>query len=157
MKKKQRMFTALAVSLLAAGLFGCASTETENEAGGMPANLKLIEEETVSSNEAYVDDEADIVNYTVEVYQDDEYDIWVYASSNSAFFEPVQHEWAYDQEITASDVRITWTTMMGNPEPTEDDQLAIANVAVLADDDEQLKISFVNQGIEVVEGAVEGK
>ena len=149
MKKKQRMFTALAVSLLAAGLFGCASTETENEAGDMP--------ETVSSNEAYVDDEADIVNYTVEVYQDDEYDIWVYASSNSAFFEPVQHEWAYDQEITASDVRITWTTMMGNPEPTEDDQLAIAYVAVLADDDEQLKISFVNQGIEVVEGAVEGK
>ena len=69
----------------------------------------------------------------------------------------MQHEWAYDQEITASDVRITWTTMMGNPEPTEDDQLAIAYVAVLADDDEQLKISFVNQGIEVVEGAVEGK
>ena len=85
MKKKQRMFTALAVSLLAAGLFGCASTETENEAGGVPADLKLIEEETVSPNEAYVDDEADIVNYTVEVYQDDEYDIWVYASSNSAF------------------------------------------------------------------------
>ena len=47
--------------------------------------------------------------------------------------------------------------MMGNPEPTEDDQLAIAYVAVLADDDEQLKISFVNQGIEVVEDAVEGK
>ena len=77
---------------------GCRSVwlcfDRDRERGGrVPADLKLIEEETVSPNEAYVDDEADIVNYTVEVYQDDEYDIWVYASSNSAFFEPVQHEW----------------------------------------------------------------
>lgn len=37
---------------------------------GIPSSDKLIYEETISPNEDYVTDEADLVYYTVQVYQD---------------------------------------------------------------------------------------
>ena len=48
--------------------------------------MELIYEETISPNKEYVEKEEDIVNYTVEVYQDDDHMIFVNANSNFAGF-----------------------------------------------------------------------
>lgn len=130
---------------------GCGAKTTDN-ASDM-ANMNLICEETISPNEAYAASEADLVFYTVKVYQGQENQIVVSSESNSAFFEPLRKEMAYDREITEDDIDIQWTTIMGNPEPTEGDQLAVAHVSVLQDGTPigAWKISFVNQGIEWIE------
>ena len=69
------------------------------------------------------------------------------------FFEPLQYEWDYDREITEADIAVQWTTLMGNPEPTKEDQLAIAVVSVLEEGEAvgKWKIRFANQGIEWIE------
>lgn len=121
------------------------------------ADMKLICEETISPNEDEAALEADLVFYTIKVYQGQENQIVVCSESNSAFFEPLQQEMAYDREITEDDINIQWTTIMGNPEPTEGDQLAVAHVSVLEDGTSigEWKISFVNQGIEWIEAGLQ--
>lgn len=130
---------------------GCGA-ETKDDASDV-ADMKLICEETISPNEDDAASEADLVFYTIKVYQGQENQIVVCSESNSAFFEPLQQEMAYDREITEDDIDIQWTTIMGNPEPTEGDQLAVAHVSVLEDGTSigEWKISFVNQGIEWIE------
>ena len=62
-----------------------------------------------------------------------------------------------DYEASEDDIDIQWTTIMGNPEPTEGDQLAVAHVSVLEDGTSigEWKISFVNQGIEWIEAGLQ--
>ena len=143
----QRMRSIFMALLLAFALFGCSP-----EADAQPSDMELRAEETISPNEAFVEDEADVVEYTVEVYQGEDNGILVRATSNSAFFAPLQYEVEHDQKISESDVSVEWTTLMGDPIPSEDDQLAIAVVSIADEGDTfcQLKISLVNKAIEMI-------
>ena len=136
--------------LLVFGLIGCSS-KTDNVIS--TDKMEMIYAETVSANNGYAEKEEDIVNYTVEIYQDKNNKILVNSKSNTDFFEPLQYEVECNTRITKSDIDIEWTTLMGNPEPTEDDQLCIAYVSVSENGKllDKRKISFVNRAIDVIE------
>ena len=121
--------------------------------------MELIYEETISSNKEYVEKEEDIVNYTVEVYQDDDHMIFVNANSNFAGFQPLQYEVEAGTDITKEDIDIEWTTIMGNPTPTKEDLLAIVYVSISEDGEviSKRKISFINKAIEILEDALDKK
>ena len=104
-------------------------------------------------NKEYVTSDEDIVNYTIQIYQNTKnYDIIVNADSNSGFFEKTQYVLDYDKPISKSDVNIEWTTLMGNPKYTEKDQLAVANVSISSNNDvfSKRKINFFSKGIEII-------
>lgn len=154
LKKRNLLSCLLLLCFCLALPTGCGSQTADDERDVIStADMKLICEETISPNEEYVSSKEDVVLYTVRVYQGQDNQIMVCSESNSAFFEPLQREMAYDREITEDDIDIQWTTIMGNPEPTEGDQLAVAHVSVLEDGTSigEWKISFVNQGIEWIE------
>lgn len=135
------------------GLFsltGCTSAENDQPAS--PQNGELIYEETISPNEDYVENEADIVTYTLEIYQQDDNTILLQSKSNAAFFEPLQQEFAWDGRITSANIEVVWTTLTGNPSPTEADQLSIADVSFTKNGEtiDEVKINFVNRGLEIV-------
>ena len=73
--------------ILFVSVVGCSSQETHDL-----NDSKLIYEETISPNREYVENEEDIVDYTIEIYQDNENNILVYSTSNSEFFDPLQCE-----------------------------------------------------------------
>ena len=89
------------------------------EKNTIPKDASLICEETVSPNKDYITDEKDLVNYTVRVYQEKNNDIIVYAESNSPLFDEAQYIVICDHAITADDVHIKWTTLMGSTEASE--------------------------------------
>lgn len=82
--------------------------------------------ETVSPNQNYVEDEKDVVRYTVQIYQDADGTISVRADSNSAFFEQLSYDVPYHRTITEENIRVEWLTLAGGTEPTESDQIALA-------------------------------
>ena len=84
------------------------------EKNTIPKDESLLSGETVSPNKDYITDEKDLVNYTVRVYQEKNNDIIVYAESNSPLFDEAQYIVICDHAITADDVHIKWTTLMGN-------------------------------------------
>lgn len=150
---------AAAISLFAAAcLFGCSPqpADCDTQSGPEAAADTTVLEETISPNEQYVDSEADIVHYTVRVTQTAPDTATVSTESNSGFFEPVSYDVECGDELSASDVSVTWTTPMGNPEPSEDDQLAIAVVSVRTADGgtDERKISFVTGAIEMAAEAI---
>ena len=55
--------------------------------------------------------------------------------------------------ITKEDIDIEWTTLMGNPISTKDDQLGIAYVSISENGElvSKRKISFINGAIEIIE------
>lgn len=140
----KKVTAVLAVLCLACTLvlLGCGATSTGT----------VVFEETVSPNEKYVSSEADVVYYTVRVTQAAPGTATVSAESNSGFFEPVSYEVACDGELSASDVSVEWTTLMGNPEPSEDDQIAVAVVSVRTGDGgtDERKVSFVTGALKMV-------
>lgn len=140
MKKLIAVLTALCLAC-ALVLLGCGATSAGT----------VIFEETISPNEKYVSSEADVVYYTVRVTQAAPGTATVSAESNSGFFEPVSYEIACDGELSADDVSVEWTTLMGNPEPSEDDQIAVAVVSVNTGDGgtDERKISFVTRALEM--------
>lgn len=154
--KKRNVLFCLWLLLCLALPAGCGSQDGKAEAPEL-ADLNQIYEKTISPNAGEGVPEEDLVYYTIRVYQGQDNTILVRAESNSAFFEPLQYELAYDKEITEADMDVQWTTLMGNPEPSEEDQLAIAWVSVLDGGEEygKWKISFVNQGIEWMEEAIQ--
>ena len=95
----------------------------------------------------------------MEIYQNKNNKILVNSKSNSEFFKPLQYELEYDKEITKSDIDIEWTTAMGNPNPTKDDQLGIAYVSISEDGKvfSKRKISFANKAIEIIEDTLNKK
>lgn len=150
---------AAAISLFAAAcLFGCSPqpADCDTQSGPEAAADTTVLEETISPNEQYVDSEADIVHYTVRVTQTAPGTATVSTESNSGFFEPVSYDVECGGELSASDVSVTWTTLMGNPEPSEDDQLAIAVVSVRTADGgtDERKISFVTGAIKMAAEAI---
>ena len=140
----KKVTAVLAVLCLACTLvlLGCGATSTGT----------VVFEETVSPNEKYVSSEADVVYYTVRVTQAAPGTATVSAESNSGFFEPVSYEVACDGELSADDVSVEWTTLMGNPEPSEDDQIAVAVVSVRTGDGgtDERKVSFVTGALKMV-------
>ncbi|WP_461815773.1 hypothetical protein [Faecalimonas sp.] len=160
MRIKNIMISACFMFLLVFGLTSCSAKNTENKDDLIiTPDMELICEETVSPNKEYAEKEEDIVNYTVEVYQNKDNVILVHSKSNSEFFKPLQYELKLDTNITKEDVDIEWTTLMEKPTPTKEDQLGIAYVSI--SDNGKLvskrKISFVNRAIEIVEDTLDKK
>lgn len=133
--------------ILFVGVVGCSSQEIHDL-----NDSKLIYEETISPNREYVENEEDIVDYTIEIYQDNENNILVYSIPNSEFFDPLQCEMEWDEKMNESDIFIKWTTLMGSQTSNQDDQFALANVSFLKDGQvvQEVKINFVDQGIEII-------
>lgn len=147
MKKVTAVLTVLCLAC-ALVLLGCHAAPTGT----------VVFEEKVSPNEKYVSSEADVVYYTVRVTQAAPDAVTVSAESNSGFFEPVSYEVACDGELSASDVSVKWTTLMGDTEPSEDDQIAVAEVSVRTGDGsvDERKISFVTRALEMAAEATPG-
>ena len=147
MRRLTTMLTALCLAC-ALVLLGCGTSSAGT----------VIFEETVSPNEQYVSSEADVVYYTVRVTQAAPGTATVSAESNSGFFEPTSYEVACDGELSADDVSVEWTTLMGGTEPSEDDQIAVAEVTVRTGDGsvDERKVSFVTGALEIVAEATPG-
>ena len=115
----------------------------------------LIHEETVSPNENYVSSDEEKVFYTIKVYKNDN-TIVVKSSSNTPFTKELQYEIKYDQELTKNDVKIEWTTLMGDTNYTEENQIAIA-VVTLSHDGEQFRqrnITIERNAIDIIVDAI---
>ena len=97
------------------------------------------------------------VNGTVSaiVYQNEENGIIVSADSNSEFFDRMQYVIPCDEKISEADIQVEWTTLMGNPKPAKDDQLAVAQVTISENGEiiSQRKINFARKAIEVIADA----
>lgn len=157
MKKKIKIFLEMLV--ISAVLIGCAA---ENKADKSSSLLEvksddLIYKVTVSPNKEYTKKEEDIVYYNIGVYQEEDNSIIVNASSNSAFFKGLQYVIEYDKKISESDVNITWTTLMGNTEYTEDDNLAIAHISLSKNNEvfSERTINFIKGAMEIVKEMIE--
>lgn len=151
--KKFRLYCILC--LLAVCLCGCGSkTDGDTSSGDTltEQGYTLVYDATVSPNEEYIEDEADKVTYTVQIYQNQKHSIVVRAESNSAFFEDMQYEVAYNAALSESDCEVIWTTLMGNTKYTEEDQLAVARVALYADGEvfSERKINFANGAMDII-------
>ena len=160
MKKKSKIISVLFLSLLVFGLIGCSVKDSEKNGNLISVKkMELVYEETISPNKEYVKSEKDIVNYTVEVYQDKDNVIVVNSKSNSEFFKPLQYKLKFDTSITKDDINIEWTTLTGNPTSTEDDQVGIAYVSISENGKvlSKRKISFINKGIEIIEDTLNKK
>ena len=138
------------------GITGCSSNFDKKT---FIQDSELIYEATISPNREYVESKEDIVDYTIEIYQDNENNIIVYSASNSEFFDPLQYEIEWEGSIKESDIVVEWTTLMGSQTPSIDDQLAIASVSFLKDGEvlQKIRINFVNQGIEIIKDTIENK
>lgn len=143
----KRFFSIAVMVILFVSVVGCSSQEIHDL-----NDSKLIYEESISPNREYVENEEDIVDYTIEIYQDNENNILVYSTSNSKFFDPLQCEMEWDEKMNESDIFIEWTTLMGSQTSNQDDQFALANVSFLKDGQvvQEVKINFVDQGIEII-------
>ena len=149
MNKKSIIFLLVIMLLL---LISCVFYINRNNMKTL--NIKednLIYEETVSPNENYVSLDNEKVFYTIKVYQNDN-KIIVKSSSNTSFTKELQYEIKYNQELTKNDIKIKWTTLMGDTNYTEENQIAIA-VVTLSHNGEifsQRKISFVSNAIDII-------
>ena len=152
MKRNLKLISLYIAALLVLATVGCATKEnkeTNNSAAAETADL--LYQATVSPNEQYAESDEDVVYYTVEVYQNEENDIIVSADSNSEFFDRMQYVILCNQKILEADIQVEWTTLMGNPKPAKDDQLAVAQVTISENGEiiSQRKINFAGKAIEV--------
>lgn len=146
MKIKQWVLVGLV--LISMSISGCTSKDVVNE-----NKNDLIYQESISPNEQYVDNQEDVVRYTVEVYQENDETLSIHAKSNSKFFEPLDYEFYIDKSFSKDDITVAWTTLMGSSEASKENQLCIATVNVKGTD-EAIKINFINRGIELIEDAL---
>ena len=105
--------------------------------------------------EAYVENEADLVYYTVKVYQETG-GLLVTSHSNSAFSKDMQYEIETDAEITKEDVSVQWQTLSGETTDSQKNQFGLAVVTVSAEGAviDQRVISFVGGAVERIADAV---
>lgn len=133
---------------------GCSvNNKTQNESSSVViTDSELIYEESVSPNEKYINSDNDKIEYVVQVYQNKDNTIIIKASSNSAFFDDMQYTITYDEKISESNITITWLTLMGAKEATEENQIAIADVSISSDGNvsNEHKINFAKKAIEIV-------
>ena len=152
MKPRIKIFL---IAVLIAALCNCMlliGMTKSKEKTTIPKDASLIHEETVSPNKDYITDEKDLVNYTIRIYQEKNNDIIVYAESNSPLFDEAQYIVPYDHAITADDVQIKWTTLMGSTEASEDDEIGLADVSISKDGEvfSEKTISFVAKVVNAV-------
>lgn len=142
--------------LIAMFLCSCSSDSAPAESISSAEKAELLYESQVSPNEAFVEDEAEVVVYTIQVFQDENHVITVKAASNSAFFQDTQYEIPYSSQISESDIAVTWTTIMGDPEPSEEDQFAVADISISSNGEviSQRKINFFRGGMEIITDAI---
>lgn len=145
---------AAGLAMMGAVLFGCGSQSDGRDA----ASGEVVFEETVSPNEDYVSLEDDVVYYTVRVTQDGSGTATVAAESNSAFFDPVSYEVECGGDLEPGDVSVEWMTLMGGTEPSEDDQLAVAeaSVRISEGDTDVRRINFLKGAFEIISEAIAG-
>ena len=144
---KLRRLVVLFSLLISMSISGCASKDVVDK------NNNLIYQESISPNEQYVDNQEDVVHYTVEVYQENDDTLSIHAKSNSKLFEPLDYEFYIDKSFSKDDITVEWTTLMGSTEATKENQLCIAMVKVKGTN-EAIKINFINRGIELIEDAL---
>ena len=156
----RKIFLVFITFLAAFNLIGCSSKNTENDDSlAISPNMELIYEETISPNKEYAEKKEDIVNYTLEVYQEMNNTILINSKSNSEFFKPLQYELELNTNITKEDIKIEWTTLIGNLTSTKDDQLSVAYVSISEKGElvNKFKINFVNHAIEIIEDTLDKK
>lgn len=115
---KLRRLVVLFFLLISMSISGCASKDVVNE-----NKNNLIFQESISPNEQYVDNQEDVVHYTVEVYQENDDTLSIHAKSNSKLFEPLDYEFYIDKSFSKDDITVEWTTLMGSAEATKENQL----------------------------------
>lgn len=157
MKRSHVIFlfiTLLAVLLLS----GCSSGSSDAASALVSTDkMQLIDSQTVYPNPQDTADKEDRVYYTVEVYQDKDNTILVQADSNFKLFEKTQYTVDFDQVLTKADVSIRWTTLMGSTQPSQDDELAIADISLSHGGTvfSEKKINFVTKAIDIVVDGIE--
>ncbi len=142
----------MALCVLCLLFVGCAPQQANNTQTDDLAGYTLVCEQTICPNEAYVEQEDERVYQTVAVYQNNADEVVVSATSNSAFFDGLQYDDVVSGTLSAEDVHITWLTLMGSEQPTEDDQLAVAEVRIAVDGELEgaYRVNFAKQAIEAV-------
>ncbi len=71
---------------------------------------------------------------------------------NSPLFDEAQYIVTCDHAITADDVHIKWTTLMGSTEASEKDEIGLAHVSISKDGEvfNEKTISFVAKAVNAV-------
>lgn len=150
MKSKRMIVVVVSSIVLCLCLFFIF--QNEKDTSNSNKDLTLVYEEKVSPNKEYVSNKKDIVHYTIEVYQDDDNTVYVYAESNSPIFENTNYSVDYNQKLSKEDIQIKWMKLSGNTEPKKNDQLGLANVKILKDGSvvNEKVISFVGKGVKAI-------
>ena len=147
---RRQISILLAALLLLTLLVGCggqndkADNDTKTD---LEANL--LYENTISPNEKYVENEEDLVYYTIKVYRESG-GLLVTSHSNSAFSKDMQYEVKTDAVITEENVAVQWQTLSGETTDRQDNQFGLAVVTVI----DQRVISFVGGAVERITDAV---
>ena len=154
--KKIPDFFLLSILLLTI-LAVCSLASTTSQSDFVTNVANHIYEEIMSPNEDYVTSKDDMVNLDIKIYQSEDFIVFVEASSNSSLIKDQQYSVSVDQQISKENISVIWTTMMGNPEPSEDDQLVLADIAITLNCNvvSEQKISFDSNVMEIVAEAIE--
>lgn len=120
------------------------------------SDYDLLLEETISPNEDYITSDEDLVKYTIRVFQNKDESLIIEATSNSAFSDMNQYTIDYDKPISKEDIAIKWTTLMGNPDATEEDQFAIADVTISSNNEViiERKINLIKGEMEIIKDVI---
>ena len=150
---KKWMCMLLVFVLLLVGCGGGTDTADNDTETDMEANL--IYENTISPNEKYVENEEDLVYYTVKVYRKTG-GLLVMSHSNSAFSKDMQYEIETDADITKEDITVQWQTLSGETTDSQKNQFGLADVTVSAEGAviDRRVISFVGGAVERIADAV---
>ena len=150
---KKWMCILLVFVLLLVGCGGGTDTADNDTETDMEANL--IYENTISPNEKYVENEEDLVYYTVKVYRKTG-GLLVMSHSNSAFSKDMQYEIETDADITKEDITVQWQTLSGETTDSQKNQFGLADVTVSAEGAviDRSVISFVGGAVERIADAV---
>lgn len=137
-------------------LVGCGGqTDTADNDTKTDTEANLIYENTISPNEKYVENEEDLVYYTVKVYRETG-GLLVTSHSNSAFSKDMQYKIETDADITKEDITVQWQTLSGETTDSQKNQFGLADVTVSAEGTviDRRVISFVGGAVERIADAV---
>ena len=137
-------------------LVGCGGqTDTADNDTKTDTEANLIYENTISPNEKYVENEEDLVYYTVKVYRETG-GLLVTSHSNSAFSKDMQYKIETDADITKEDITVQWQTLSGETTDSQKNQFGLADVTVSAEGAviDRRVISFVGGAVERIADAV---
>lgn len=142
--KLLRIFLVVCFSIV-----GCSSNDSQTAENTYE---KVIFESTISPNEKYVESEDEVVEQTIKLTQNEEGDIFVEASSNSAFFETMSYSVEYYKDIEEKDVEVKWLTLMGSDKATKENQLCVADIIIKDGSDvvSERKVNFAKKAIETI-------